>query len=401
MNGMISIIVPIYNVSKYLDKCITSIINQSYRNLQIILVDDGSTDKSLAICKSYQKRDDRINIIHQNNQGLVSARKAGIKVAVGEYVGYVDGDDWIEPQMYEHLMNWAVKYQVDMVLGGYMEDVDGHTVNKINQFRSGVYDKERLSEEIYPYMLCGEKFFSMGIQPFIWNKLLRREFAQEYVMIVDDRIRVGEDVAAVMPMLLNADKIVISDYCDYHYCIRRTSMMQQQENVEREWDKLCILHRFLRNAFSVYQNQYQIDNQLNHYTIMNMLTRAYEKVAKREEEEVIWPFNYRLGTRKCVIYGAGNFGRAVYGYLREHYQGMFSWVDQDFRRYQSMGLSVCKVEEINIEQDRDILIAVLDMHLVDLIMEKLLQLGVHKESIYCIKVTDDVVQDILSCACLL
>ena len=100
----ISIIVPIYNVEKYVRQCIESIINQTYKNIQIILVDDGSTDTSGLICDEYASIDDRIEVIHKKNGGLDSARKAGIAIASGKYVGYVDGDDWIEPFMYERMV---------------------------------------------------------------------------------------------------------------------------------------------------------------------------------------------------------------------------------------------------------------------------------------------------------
>ena len=103
MNIKISIIVPVYNIEKYISECIESIINQTYKNLQIILVDDGSTDKSGIICDEYARKDTRINVIHQKNGGLVSARKSGLRNVEGEFVGFVDGDDYIEPDMYENL----------------------------------------------------------------------------------------------------------------------------------------------------------------------------------------------------------------------------------------------------------------------------------------------------------
>lgn len=384
---MVSVIVPAYNVSDYLERCIESICGQTYKDLQIILVDDGSEDRSGEICDRYVGLDARIEVIHKANGGLVSARKAGLAAAQGEYIGFVDGDDWIEPQMYEHLVKLAEDYRADMVLGGNIEDVNGQITNRINRLKAGIYGKERLRKEVYPYMLCMENFFSMGIQPYIWNKLVRRSLAQECVMAVDERIRVGEDVAAVMPMLLKADKVVISDYCDYHYCIRGTSMMWKRENEESEWETICILHKFLRKTFSIYHEQYRLEKQLVYYTIMNMLTRAYGKVARQGDEGSLWPFDYHIGSGQCIVYSAGNFGRTLYGYLQTYDPGKVSlWVDRDYSRYQSMGLQVCKVEDIAKEQDSDILIALLDMCLVDVIKENLLRIGVQKERIYYLNI---------------
>ena len=101
MEEKISVIVPIYNVKEYLDKCISSICNQTYKNLEIILVDDGSTDGSATICDAFAKKDDRIVVIHKENGGLTSTRKAGVNIATGKYIGFVDGDDWIDEDMYE------------------------------------------------------------------------------------------------------------------------------------------------------------------------------------------------------------------------------------------------------------------------------------------------------------
>ena len=101
--GLISVIVPVYNVEQYLDRCVCSILNQTYQNLEIILVDDGATDSSGRMCDEYAKRDERIKVVHKQNGGLSDARNAGLAAATGEYIGYVDSDDWIEPDMYEKM----------------------------------------------------------------------------------------------------------------------------------------------------------------------------------------------------------------------------------------------------------------------------------------------------------
>jgi len=112
---MISIIVPVYNAEKYLNRCIDSILKQTFTDLEIILVDDGSTDDSLKICEEYQKQDDRIIVIHKDNRGSTSARKAGVRIAKGAYIAFVDSDDWLELEMYETLYNIHLKYGGDII----------------------------------------------------------------------------------------------------------------------------------------------------------------------------------------------------------------------------------------------------------------------------------------------
>lgn len=395
---MISLIVAIYNIEAYLERCISSILAQSYKEFELILVDDGSTDGSLGICDYYAEQDSRIVAIHKKNGGLVSARKAGLAIARGEYVAFIDGDDWVEKNMYEHMMSLADEYRADMVIGGSIEDMDGMLMPKKNRFRPGVYDKRRLQIEVYPHMLCMGDFFCMGIQPYLWNKLIRRDLAYAHIMTIDDKIRVGEDVAAIIPMLLMAEKVVISGDCDYHYCIRGASMMWGRESEEKEWKELWLLHGFLQAAFSKQLSEDEINyrHQLAHYTVMNMLTRAYGKIAGRKGAELLWPFEYRPDHRKCIVYSAGNFGRAVYGYLQNRYQNRIAlWVDREYRRYQLIGLPVCEIDAIGQEEDADILVAVLDIRVAESIKENLCRLGVRRERIYCVNVTEDDVRDVL------
>ena len=130
----ISIIIPVYNVGQYLDKCIKSVINQTYKDIEIICVDDGSTDASSEICDKYGKIDSRIKVIHKTNGGLVSARQAGLKVSRGKYVGFVDGDDWIDKEMYECMFQIIEKYKVDMVETGVVDSY-GESLEKERKYK--------------------------------------------------------------------------------------------------------------------------------------------------------------------------------------------------------------------------------------------------------------------------
>ncbi len=123
----ISIVVPIYNAEKYLDRCIQSILNQSYKDLEIILIDDGSTDSSNKICNNYQKRDNRIKFISQKNEGVSAARNRGISEATGEFIGFVDSDDYIQPNMYETLYGLINKYNCDISICGYFIEYPEYT----------------------------------------------------------------------------------------------------------------------------------------------------------------------------------------------------------------------------------------------------------------------------------
>ena len=132
MEKTISVIVPIYNVEKYLDRCLKSIINQTYKNLEIILIDDGSPDNCGTICDEYAKKDNRIKVVHKDNGGLVKARNTGLDIATGEYISFIDPDDWIELNMYEEMIKIADETNTDIVRCGYYRDNDKESMERIS-----------------------------------------------------------------------------------------------------------------------------------------------------------------------------------------------------------------------------------------------------------------------------
>ena len=147
MSETLSVVVPVYNVEKYLSRALDSILQQTYPVYEVICVDDGSTDSSRNILNEYAKRDSRIRIIHKENGGLVSARKAGILEVSGEYTAYVDSDDFIEPNMYEEMMELAVKHDADIVTSGLIRDYGNSITVNPEKMARGVYSNVRHNEK--------------------------------------------------------------------------------------------------------------------------------------------------------------------------------------------------------------------------------------------------------------
>ena len=163
----LSVIVPIFNAENTLKKCIESIINQDYSNLEIILIDDGSNDSSLSICEYYASRDERIIVYHKDNEGLVSTRKKGLELATGEYIGFVDSDDYIDPDMYSVYMESACKNQSDVVVGGIVTEYPEYSHKILNTLEVGFYDAESLENNVIPSMLMKKGFYKYGIIPVV------------------------------------------------------------------------------------------------------------------------------------------------------------------------------------------------------------------------------------------
>ncbi|MBS5924675.1 glycosyltransferase family 2 protein [Clostridium perfringens] len=208
MKVSISIIVPIYNSEKYLERCIDSLINQTLRNIEIILVNDGSTDKSLNIIKRYSSMDSRIKIIDKKNGGVSSARNEGIHLSTGKYISFVDSDDWCEHDMFEKMYLIAEQYNVEFVnIGYYMENKNGKilTINKPKKF---LYSNN--TKEVSKILSKIELGYSV-------MKLYRRDILKDNNVEFNIELCLGEDAVFVQDYLMFIKSIAIIDSASYHY----------------------------------------------------------------------------------------------------------------------------------------------------------------------------------------
>ena len=236
----ISVIVPIYNVEKWVSRCVRSIMAQTYPHLEIILVDDGSTDNSLSIINALAKEDDRIRVIHKENGGLPSARLAGIAAAGGEWLAFVDGDDEIEAYMYERLMKNAKLYDADISHCGYvMVYPDG---NKVYYRNSGIL---RQQDNLLGLKdLLEEKI----IEPSVCTKLYRRELFSDLEGKYTEEIWNNEDMLLNFYLFSKAQHSVFEDICPYLYWVRSGSLSQRKPNAHTIYDPILVKKRILRDC---------------------------------------------------------------------------------------------------------------------------------------------------------
>lgn len=221
---LFSIIIPVYNVEKYLNKCVDSVLNQTFTDFEVILVDDGSPDNCPAICDSYAEKDNRVKVIHKQNGGLINARKSGLEAASGGYIGFVDSDDWIEPEMYELFAQMIEKYSPDMVLSDFYFDNEKELVNSEQLFEQEFYDKSALKEKLYPKMLFSGIYYKFGVNPCCWSKVYKKELLKKNLPLVDGRIKMGEDAAFTYPCLIDAQSVATIKKPCYHYILNPDSM---------------------------------------------------------------------------------------------------------------------------------------------------------------------------------
>lgn len=220
---MISVIVPVYNVEEYLSECVESIRNQTYNNLEIILVDDGSTDNSANICDEYAKKDSRIKVIHKKNGGLADARNAGIKIATGKYIGFVDSDDFILPDMYEKLFNTIESTASDIVMAKWcyddeIEKSDNSTENEPIVFTNC---------EALDFLIQGRK--GQHISTSVWDRLYKREVIQEVWFPFG---KCYEDIVWTTNVFWNAKRIAYIAQTVYIYR-KREGSITQKDSIEK------------------------------------------------------------------------------------------------------------------------------------------------------------------------
>ena len=222
MEDLISVIVPVYNVEQYLPKCIDTIVNQTYQNLEIILIDDGSTDNSGKMCDEYLSNDNRIKVIHKENGGLSDARNIGLNIATGKYITFVDSDDYIDKNYVEILYNLLVKNDADISVGRNYREYPEKTVNM------GI-NKEMLltNEEALEKLLYEDDFDTSA-----WAKLYKKDLFND---IRFPKNRIYEDMATTYKLIDKASKIYLGSYPIYHYIVRGSSL-SNQNYTEKNWD---------------------------------------------------------------------------------------------------------------------------------------------------------------------
>ena len=227
MTPAFSIVVPVYRVEEYLPQCVDSILGQSFDDLELILVDDGSPDGCGALCDAYAGADPRVRVIHQANAGLARARKAGLDQARADYVGFVDSDDYVSPRWLETVRDALEKGSFpDMVLFDHRRDTDMAPVPLF--LEPGYYDKARLEREVYPYMLWDSRRRPFGTQllpAYIPLRIARRQLLLDHYIAEGAEIPLFEDMAMAYECLYHAQSLYFCPERLYTYRVRESSLL--------------------------------------------------------------------------------------------------------------------------------------------------------------------------------
>lgn len=279
----VSIVVPVYNVEKYLDRCLKSLVNQTLENIEIILVDDGSSDNSPVMCDLWRKKDSRIKVIHKENGGLSSARNAGIKIASGRYIGFVDSDDDVELDMYEKMYIKAEKYTVDFVMSDYVREInDEDKYNKSLNIDAGYYDKNKIVNDIFPDLIMGRNI-DYGPLLSVWHCIYKRNFLLHNNITFNEKVKWSEDnlFSAIVGYRAESFYYMKNQFLYHYYKNPGTITTGYRKGA---WEVYKLMNSCLYDYFDN-EKEYDFHNQLNIHLIYyacNVISMSVRNHAARE-----------------------------------------------------------------------------------------------------------------------
>lgn len=399
----VSIIVPVYQVAEYLNKCVMSICEQTYSNLEIILIDDGSTDGSSQMCDEFEKKDIRIAVIHKKNGGLSSARNAGLKVAKGDYVAFVDSDDYIHPAYIETLLRSCEEYKCEIAVCDYMsvrDDIDPLPLNKHERVTC-------MNSRDTMHALTVDRYLLFIV---CWNKLYKRELFDD-ILFPDGRIH--EDEYVTHHLLYKSKNTVLINQYLYYYRKRANSIMSRpfsEKNFDRIYGTMDRLHLLKKEGL---EEEYR--STVKRLSFLIEQAEKYCKINKANDslsmlDEIKNLFNeFDVSDRsdnttinrkirdvdtsnisgKIVIYGAGDVGRAIFEKLGE--EAVSGWIDNLWYKIQDTDIAIKPVYELlNMEYDY-VCITQRDSEVRNEVKQQILSWGVSPSKIVMAITNKDVV----------
>lgn len=377
---LLSVVVPVYNTAPYLKQCLDSVITQTYSYLEIILVDDGSTDGAGEICKTYESYDPRVKVVQQSNQGVAIARKNGLEKATGSYVVFIDSDDYIDKDYFEKMINAAGNYDL-VTTGIILERNDKHLVFDV--IEEGEYVGKKQLEYVIDNMIIYKCGSERGLTSYMVNKLYRTDYAKRVIRQVNKKVFYGEDSEFLYRYVLECSSVHITDICGYYYCNREQSTTHRTH--DNYLTNINELYLSLKELFDRHERRESLLQQLQIWMSI-MIRLAPLKMGFSELAQIsvryVFPLYEEIRNKEIILYGAGTVGREYYLQLSKYNDTTLkAWTDKNAESYQENNYPVISLFEA-IKQKYDyIVIAVSRMELMNEIKAELVKSGIPEEKI--------------------
>lgn len=377
----VSVVIPVYNTAEYLPECLESVINQTLKEIEIICIDDGSTDESPSILAEYASRDGRIKIIHKQNGGLVSARKVGVLAANGAYVAYVDSDDWIEADMYEQLFRLAVQYGVDMVTCGFFLE-GNYTTTYMDTVSQGLYNEESMRQLRNNAIYYLDKR-SSGLKASLCYKLFKTKLIQNSQCKIPDEITMAEDKMCLLTALLDCSSVYVYHRPFYHYRIRTNSIVHTGS--EEYLLKVYAVYRYLKGLYQHKLFTKDMRKQSEIY-ITELLYKGINTLLGFENKNLLWVDPYWLDkipmNTSVILYGAGELGEKYRKQLKSRSDIQYiTCIDFAYERLNSTTFPVEPPDAVSNYEYDYIIITIKNPKKAQAVRQELAELGIAGEKI--------------------
>ena len=378
---LLSIIVTVYNLEKYINECIDSILNQTYDNFEIVIIDDGSTDNSPQICDDYARSNPQVKVIHQKNAGLVSARNRGIREASGEFIGFVDGDDWIEPNMYSEMMQVLLESNADFIDTGYIEEYETKSERRVAAGISRTLVLTETCKQVVLEHILKPEDAEDKIYPSFWSKVYKKKLLENAYCRVDPLAFLGEDLVGLLLCIYEADNVYLLRNAYYHYRHRETSMAHFVDTDKLY--KIGNLFQCIKRIIADHGNDPHLQKIVNEKYVNAMLdcldnlTMAGDRINRYYYDDID-----SIKGKKVVLYGAGAVGKSYFNqFACNQAITLAAWVDRNYLTLKNQYYSIENPESIQYVNYDIIVIAMLDMEKVQTVMHDLAQTGIPLERI--------------------
>ena len=306
----ISVILPIYNVEKYLENCIESLLAQTYEKLEIILVNDGSKDRSLEICKAYAAKNSRIKVIDKPNEGVALTRNKGLQVATVEYVAFVDPDDWVEPEMYASLMSQIQKWESPVCLCNFFKDTKRRSQAKCFEFEDEVLEGKAIIEKLVNDMIGMSDLlpkYTM-IMGSVWRGLYKKSFLEAQGLAFVPKISIMEDLVFMVQVLLkcvsSGERVAIDQHAWYHYVQHPHSALHSYNH--QLWEDQLVVYEQLEKSLKEANLEEEMRNRLDIRYIGMVLTAIKNETYAQKQGDLRESISrikeiFMDDTLKCVL----------------------------------------------------------------------------------------------------
>ena len=255
MKELVSVLVPVYNAERFLQQCVDSLLHQTYANIEIVLVDDGSTDESGNICDEYAMNDNRVKVVHKANAGVSEARITAFENSRGSYIAFVDADDYVATNYIEAMLKAATEHQADIVSCNLLK-VNGNRTIKESHSMEGLYDRQQIREALQTCLLYDKQTRTNGMTIYLWSKLIRREYVAKGLEY-GRGIWFGEDQIALFCMLYEIERLYVMQDRLYYY-------VQHEAQVTRRYNQSMWLTNIeCWKRYRMLDREHLIDEQLN------------------------------------------------------------------------------------------------------------------------------------------